>query len=141
MLAEGGAGQRRLKVPDTNVFARLLLGDDPKQAVVAREIVDAGVLLIPTVLLELGWLLGSRYRFSRAQVVDALQTLLDLPGVLMAGDFDFSWMIGRYEQGGGFADLVHVASAASADSFATFDAKVKRQAGPETPVPIETLTT
>lgn len=57
-----------MRAIDTNVLARFLLNDDPDQGEVARRIVEDGIFLPLTVVLELGWLLGSRYGFSRDEI-------------------------------------------------------------------------
>lgn len=67
---------------DTNVIVRLLVQDDPDQAAAAerllREAALAGetVFLSDPVLCEIVWVLRSRYRASRAEVAEALESLL-----------------------------------------------------------------
>lgn len=43
------------------------------------------------------------------------------------------------EAGADFADMMHVGAAEGASSFVTFDRKLERRAGPDSPVAIETL--
>jgi hypothetical protein len=45
----------------------------------------------------------------------------------------------RMEAGADFADMMQVAGAEDASSFATFDGKLEWRAGPDAPVAIETL--
>lgn len=54
-----------MKSVDTNVLVRFILGDDPEQSAQAEAIVKEGVFVPITVLLELGWVLGSRYGLDR----------------------------------------------------------------------------
>lgn len=67
---------------DTNIVVRLLVQDDPAQAAIAerllREAAEAGeiVFLCDPVLCEIVWVLRSQYKASRADVTDALESLL-----------------------------------------------------------------
>lgn len=50
------------------------------------------------------------------------------------------WAIGRYRLGADWGDMMHLAAGlADSDSFATFDRRLARRAGRDTPLPIETL--
>lgn len=68
---------------DTNVLVRLVVQDDPGQAAVAeqryRTAAETGdtIFLCDVVLIELVWVLGFTYRATRADVIEALQGLLD----------------------------------------------------------------
>jgi predicted nucleic-acid-binding protein len=69
---------------DTNVLVRYLTQDDPAQAKVANEIIDRSAarrdqLAISTIVLsELVWVLRSAYGLRKADVVSALEELLDV---------------------------------------------------------------
>lgn len=91
------------------------------------------------VLLEAGWVLQSRYRFSRDEVAEALTLVISLDRIVVARLTLVAWAIGRYRSGADLADMMHLASAAKLGTFATFDQRVARDAGTDTPVPIETL--
>ena len=47
------------------------------------------------------------------------------------------WAIDRLEAGADFADMMHIATAAGATSFATFDRGVEQKAGTAPPISIE----
>lgn len=115
-----------------------MTGDDPHQAAVAGAIVEDGFVLTGTVFLETEWVLRSRYGFTRAECAEALRMILDLPG---AADVPghAHWAVGQLAAGADFADVMHLATALGATRFATFDAGLAAQAGPNTPLPIETL--
>ncbi len=74
-----------MKALDTNVIVRLLVRDDERQAQRARRLLvqaeeNAEVMLVTdVVVLELIWVLLSAYSFSRAEALDALELLADLP--------------------------------------------------------------
>lgn len=66
---------------DTNVIVRYIMQDDPRQSAAAARLVERltldepGYLTLVTIV-ELGWVLGSCYRLSHAQIGDALDALL-----------------------------------------------------------------
>jgi predicted nucleic-acid-binding protein len=128
-----------LRAIDTNVVARFLLADDLKQYEIALTIIRDGVFVPTTVLLELGWLLESRYRQSRTIVAKALQELIDLPTVTIEDASWVSWAIERYAAGADFPDMVHLVGSRFAETFSTFDAGIRNKAGSNAPLPIETL--
>ncbi len=49
------------------------------------------------------------------------------------------WAIGRSAKGADIADMIHIAASRHQAAFATFDRGVARAAGPDSPVPVETL--
>lgn len=128
-----------MRAIDTNVAARFLLADHPEQTAAAIAIIESGVYIPLTVLLELGWLLTSRYRQSREVVAAALLNLIDLPSVQVAEVAIVRWALGRFGDGGDFADMLHLVAARDATAFATFDRGVAIAAGPDSPVAVETL--
>lgn len=128
-----------MRAIDTNVLARYLLDDDKKQSDIAASTIAAGVFVPATVLLELAWLLQSRYRQSREVVADALAGIIDLPSVSVVDAPLLRWVLTRYAAGADIADMIHLSSSTSTVGFATFDRAVVGDAGPDAPVCIETL--
>ncbi|WP_033919440.1 type II toxin-antitoxin system VapC family toxin [Sphingomonas sp. 37zxx] len=128
-----------MKALDSNVVLRLLLGDDPVQAPIAEQIVRGPCWISLTVLLEIAWVLGSRYRLDRADVAAVLRAMFCYETLTIEAGEDALWAIDRYEQGGDIADLLHLVAARHTDAFATFDRGIARATGPGGPVPIETL--
>ena len=125
---------------DTNVLARVLVRDDETQASLADNVLDGGVVVGSTVLLELGWLLASRYAVQRPGLVKVMRRLIDLPTVHLIDAEVIEWVIDRYAERGDFADLMHVATVAGhADAFVTFDRELEGAGGPDAPMPIVTL--
>lgn len=67
---------------DTNIVVRLLVQDEPDQAAQAerllREAAETGeiVFLSDPVLCEIVWVLRSQYKATRAEIADALDSLL-----------------------------------------------------------------
>jgi predicted nucleic-acid-binding protein len=110
-----------LKSVDTNVLARFLLNDDPEQSARAEGIVRSGVFVPLTVLLELGWLLRSRYAFERAHLCAVLNGLLDIPGINVDDEAAVRRALAGFARGGDFADFIHLVGACGSEAFVTFD--------------------
>lgn len=71
-----------MRAVDTNVLVRALVRDDPIQAARAEALMQAGEVFVPvTVVLELEWVLRSRYGFAPQQVARAMEMLAGLPRV------------------------------------------------------------
>ena len=116
---------------DTNIVVRLLADDDPHQSRRAAGLLDDNDVFIPlTVLLETEWVLRSVYALERDAVLRGLRNFLGLPNVKAEAAGRIARALSWYEQGLDFADALHLASAAEtgAQSFATFDVKLRRQA-------------
>jgi predicted nucleic-acid-binding protein len=112
--------------------------DDHGQARVARSIIDEDFIVTATVLIETAWVLRSRYGWNRAALAEGLRMVIDLPHAVSVPDHAV-WAIDRLEAGADFADMMHIATAAGATRFATFDRGVAKKAGAAAPVSIETL--
>ena len=78
-----------MKALDTNVIVRLLVRDDERQAQRARKLLvraeesEETLLVTDVVVLELLWVLLSAYSFARAEALDALELLADLPVITL----------------------------------------------------------
>jgi predicted nucleic acid-binding protein len=76
---------------DTNVFLRVLTGDQPRMTEECRRLferAEAGDLELWTshlVLAEVAWTLQTVYRRSREQVAVALRAILDIPRLSIEG--------------------------------------------------------
>ncbi len=110
-----------MKAVDTNVLARFMLDDDPVQSPLARDLVEAGVFVPLTVLLELGWLLQSRYGLAREHLAASLLDLFDVPGIMLDDDRAVRAAVAAYAEGGDFADHLHLVAAKGVEAFMTFD--------------------
>ncbi|WP_260582033.1 type II toxin-antitoxin system VapC family toxin [Sphingopyxis sp. PET50] len=110
-----------MKAVDTNILARFMLDDDPVQSPIARDIIEAGVFVPLTVLLELGWLLQSRYAMERAHLAASLLGLFDVPGIVLDDELAVRSAVAAFAKGGDFADHLHLVAAKGAEAFVTFD--------------------
>ncbi len=125
---------------DTNVLVRLIVGDDPWQAQVALELAEREPFYVSlTVLEELEWVLRSRYGYERRRIVEALDALSSLVRLVFEAEHDVRWAMERYALAGELADYLHLAAARAIGQFASFEQKLTRRAGPNTPTPIVTL--
>lgn len=125
---------------DTNIVLRLILNDDEAQTRTALDLLERDKILVTlTVLLEAGWVLESRLHMPRADVATALTNLISLEGVEVSRADIVLPLLARYAAGADLGDMIHLASAAKSDAFATFDRRLARAAAADAPLPIETL--
>ncbi|MCW5699828.1 MAG: type II toxin-antitoxin system VapC family toxin [Rhodospirillales bacterium] len=114
---------------DTNVVVRLLVGDDEQHALRARRLFgENAVLISTTVLLESEWVLRSAYDFTADAVHEAFSKLLGLPRVTLSEPLVAIKALDWARVGMDFADALHLASAAAADEFVTFDQALQTSA-------------
>ena len=98
---------------DTNVLVRYLVQDDAAQARRAAKEIEAGsdageiYFIADVVVCELVWVLDRAYGYSRAQIGDALEGILQTRSFHFV-DKDLLWQgLGDYKKGrGDFADYV-----------------------------------
>ena len=68
---------------DTNVLMRLIMRDDPKQAVIAEEFLNRGAWASHVVVAEVAWSLESNYGVDARGIASAIELLLDHPSLAM----------------------------------------------------------
>lgn len=115
---------------DTNLLVRLLAADDPAQTRRAKHLfAQSEVLIAKTVLLETEWVLRSAYGISPEKIAFAFRTLGQTAGVHLEDLRGVEKALGLYEAGFDFADAMHLTSCRdTAESFATFDKRLQKQA-------------
>ncbi|AWV05476.1 VapC toxin family PIN domain ribonuclease (plasmid) [Burkholderia sp. JP2-270] len=123
---------------DTNVLVRWLTNDDVDQVEHIRELFAASAgqaeaFFVPvTVMLELEWVLRSRYRFDRLHILTALTALLETRELSFEAESALERALHLYrEHGGDFADCLHVGQAGAAGRvpLLTFDQRASRLPG------------
>lgn len=123
---------------DTNVLVRLIVQDDEQQALVVAKLLarhtkkSESLFVAVTVMLELEWVLRSRYRFTKAEVILALSSLLMTFELVFESEGALEQALASYEEGGAdYADCLHLAlsSKAGALPFWTFDADASTEMG------------
>ena len=119
-----------MRALDTNVLVRALVQDDAAQARRAQAFLSAQPVYVPiTVILELEWVLRSRYGFSPRAIADAMEKLAVLENAVIGEQSAVVAAARKMRQGWDFADALHHALSAGCDDFATFDTRLARRAG------------
>ena len=122
----------------TNVLVRLLVRDDEQQAFVAATLLakhakkSESLFVVVTVMLELEWILRSRYKFDKAEVIRALSSLMMTVELVFESEGPLEQALARYEDGAAdYADCLHLALSAKHDAlpFLTFDIEASREPG------------
>lgn len=118
-----------MRALDTNVLVRALVQDDAAQGRRAQACLAAQPVYVPvTVILELEWVLRSRYGFSPKAIADAMEKLAILENAVIGEQAAVVAAARKMRKGWDFADALHHALAAGCDDFATFDNKLARRA-------------
>jgi predicted nucleic-acid-binding protein len=121
-----------MRAVDTNVLVRALVRDDAAQAAKAEEILARDEVFVPvTVMLELEWVLRSRYGFTAEKVAQALALALlcAMPRVSVGEADAVRQAAARVAKGWDFADALHHALSQGCEDFLSFDEQlIKRSA-------------
>lgn len=119
-----------MRALDTNVLVRALVQDDAALGRRAQACLNAQPVYVPvTVILELEWVLRSRYGYSPKAIADAMEKLAILENAIVGEQAAVIAAARKLRQGWDFADALHHALAAGCDDFATFDTNLARRAG------------
>lgn len=116
---------------DTNLVIRYAIKDEPEQARLAREFLRTNrCLLLPTVILEAVWVMGSKrgYALVPAVVAERIRHVAGLPSVQVEHGAQVADALRWYEQGMDFADALHLALAGADIGLATFDQRMQKRA-------------
>ena len=119
-----------MRAVDTNVLVRAFVQDDVAQGRRATAFLETHSIFIPiTVVLELEWVLRSRYGFSAKAIADALEKLAILENAVVGEQAAVIEAAGKTRNGWDFADALHHALSAGCEDFATFDTHLAKRAG------------
>jgi predicted nucleic-acid-binding protein len=122
---------------DTNVLARYVMQDDPRQSPRATRLIESlsaeapGFVPVVT-LVELVWVLSGSYGLSRAQVATVLETLLRSRELVIDRAEIVAQALARFgSTGADFADALieRIAAAAGCEATMTFDTGAAKVAG------------
>lgn len=123
---------------DTNLLLRLIVGDEPRQVVIAREYLrdhcntDEPGYVCHIVLVELVWTLARAYGYSRERIAAAIEQILETAQLDVESSNDVAAAVKDYRRGtADFADclLVRVNAASGCTHTVTFDRKAAKLAG------------
>lgn len=118
-----------MRAIDTNVLVRALVRDDAAQSARAEALLSEHEIFIPvTVMLELEWVLRSRYAYAPRLVAQALEKVASLGNVVVGEREAVLAAAARAAQGWDFADALHHALSEGCDDFVTLDADLARRA-------------
>lgn len=114
--------------PDTNLFVRILVNDDPEQVQAAAAALDNAdqIIVSSTVLCEVAWVLKRMYRLPSDEIADAIEKLLGSYR-LNCDRLAIEGGLASIRAGAGFADGVVATEAARAGArFLSFDRRAVR---------------
>lgn len=109
-----------MRAVDTNILTRYLMGDDPQQLRAASNVVETGIIVTHTVLLETVWVLESAYRLTSSQVAELLSALFRVVSVAVVEPPQVKEALRLYGAGLDFADAMHAATS-PVEQLRTFD--------------------
>lgn len=111
-----------MRAVDTNILARFYLQDDAAQGGIAARVLSAGdVFVSKTVILELEWVLRHVAEQPQSKVIDCLQHLIALPGIIIEDHDEIEAALDHCRNGIDFADALHLASSGACSELMTFD--------------------
>jgi predicted nucleic-acid-binding protein len=118
-----------VRAVDTNILVRALVRDDTAQSARAEEFINSNEIYVPiTVILELEWVLRSRYAFAPKLVAQALEKITTLANAVVGERIAVRAAVARVLQGWDFADALHHALSEGCVDFATLDSDLVRRA-------------
>jgi predicted nucleic-acid-binding protein len=122
---------------DTNILVRIFIKDDPEQYRKVKEFLQSLTPESPgyvslVALIELAWVLRSRYPLSKMQLIQCLERLLDYPELVVEDHAAVTLALRRFSQfKADFADCLieRLGHAAGCRQTVTFDVDASRFAG------------
>ena len=121
-----------MRAIDTNVLVRAIVNDDTAQSARAVALLTEADVFIPvTVMLELEWVLRSRYAFAPKVIALAIAKITSLGNVVVGERAAVLSAANRAAQGWDFADALHLSLSAGCEDFTTLDADLAKRAARE----------
>jgi predicted nucleic-acid-binding protein len=123
---------------DTNILLRLIVADEPKQALSARDFIQENCnseepgFVSNVVLVELAWTLAKVYGFTRDRIADAVEQILETAQLDVESSTDVAAAVKIYRAGpANFADclLGRTNLTAGCTYTITFDRKAAKVPG------------
>jgi predicted nucleic-acid-binding protein len=123
-----------VRAVDTNLLVRALVRDDAAQSAAAEAVLANEPVFIPvTVMLELEWVLRSRYGFEPNKLSQAFTLLCALPNVTVGEAAAVRQAAARLAKGWDFADALHHALSEGCVDFLSFDDHPVKRAARSSP--------
>lgn len=123
-----------MRALDSNLLVRYFTTDDARQVAIVEQFFSEclknreRVFVSILVICELTWVLGVSHGFAKAEIADALRTMLDQPMFSVEREALVRRALRRYREGrGGLADYLigEVAADAGCRDTVTFDKALK----------------
>jgi predicted nucleic-acid-binding protein len=107
---------------DTNLIVRLVVDDNPDQALRARRLIEANeVFVATTVLLETEWVLRRGYGLKAGAIAESFKALAGHPNVSLEDPLRVARALDGVAAGLDFADALHLFGSEGCSAFITFD--------------------
>ena len=121
-----------MRAIDTNVLVRAIVNDEPQQSARAALLLTEHDIFVPvTVMLEVEWVLRSRYAFAPTLVAQAIAKVAALPNVVVGERAAVLAAASKAAKGWDFADALHLALSEGCENFTTLDADLVKRAARE----------
>ena len=118
-----------MRAIDTNVLVRAVVNDNAAQSARAVALLTGHDIFIPvTVVLELEWVLRSRYAFAPNVVAQAIEKIAALGNVVVGERAAVLAAAASAGQGWNFAGALHHALSHGCEDFSTLDADLVKRA-------------
>lgn len=123
---------------DTNILVRLIVADEPRQTAAARDFIhdrctpDDPGYISNVVLAEVAWILARGYGYSRNDIADAIERMMEIAQLQVESSTDVAAALVDYRQGpAGFTDCLigHLNRTAECTHTITFDHKAAKLPG------------
>ena len=121
-----------MRAIDANVLVRAIVNDDTAQSARAVALLTEADVYIPvTVMLEVEWVLRSRYAFAPKVIAQAITKITALGNVVVGEREAVLSAANRAAQGWDFAGALHLALSAGCEDFTTLDTDLAKRAARE----------
>jgi predicted nucleic-acid-binding protein len=123
---------------DSNILVRLIVADEPKQVAIARDFIhdhctpDDPGYISNVVLAEVVWILARGYKYSRGEIADAIERIMETAQLQVESPTDVASALADYRSGpAGFTDcfIGHLNRTADCTHTVTFDRKAAKLKG------------
>ena len=122
-----------MRAIDTKVLVRALVNDNAAQSARAVALLTGHDIFIPvTVVLELEWVLRSRYAFAPKVVAQVIEKIAALANAVVGERAAVLAAAARAAQGWDFADALHHALSHGCEDLSTQDADLVKRAAQAT---------
>lgn len=111
---------------DTNILVRYFVDnpfdeEDVRQHTIAKKVIKERCYVSLTVILEMAWVLKSRYKLSHSDIAQAVMLLCRASNIRIENQHLLVEATGLYANGMDFADALHWVQASHCERLYTFD--------------------